>query len=42
MTLEGAQKRLKDNKEGEDRSFEVVDRLTKIKEMLLEVSSRLP
>jgi DNA-binding transcriptional MerR regulator len=42
MTLEGAQKRLKDNKEGEDRSFEVVDRLTKIKEMLLDVSSRLP
>ncbi|WP_320052214.1 MerR family transcriptional regulator [uncultured Acetobacteroides sp.] len=42
MTLEGAQKRLKDNKEGEDRSFEVIDRLTKIKEMLLDVSSRLP
>lgn len=42
MTLEGAQKRLKDNKDGEDHSFEVVDRLTKIKEMLLEVSSRLP
>ena len=42
MTLEGAQKRLKDNKEGEDKSFEVIDRLNNIKEMLLEVSSKLP
>lgn len=42
MTLEGAQKRLKENKEGAEHNFEIIDRLTNIKQMLLEVSSKLP
>lgn len=42
MTLDGAQKRIKDNREGEDNSVAVIERLTHIKEMLLEVSSKLP
>jgi Predicted transcriptional regulators len=42
MTLEGAQKRLKENKEGAEHNFEIIDRLSSIKQMLLDVSSKLP
>lgn len=41
MTLEGASKRLKDNKSGVDRRVDVVEILTGIKERLLEVSDSL-
>ncbi|MFA7116038.1 MAG: MerR family transcriptional regulator [Bacteroidales bacterium] len=41
MTLEGANKRLLDNKEGEDKSAEIVDRLSVIKEILLDISNSL-
>ena len=39
MTLEGAQKRLKDNKDGVDNRVEVVMRLTAIKEELKGIAS---
>lgn len=42
MTLEGAQKRIKENKDGTEHNFEIIDRLTKVREMLVEVSSKLP
>ena len=41
MTLEGASKRLKDNKSGVDRRVDVVEILTGIKDRLLEVSDSL-
>ncbi len=41
MTLEGASKRLKDNKTGEDRRVDVVEILGNIRERLKEVSDML-
>jgi DNA-binding transcriptional MerR regulator len=41
MTLEGAAKRMKDNKSGVDRRVDVVEILTGIKERLLEVTDSL-
>ncbi len=41
MTLEGASKRLKDNKSGVDRRVDVVEILTGIKERLTKVSESL-
>jgi DNA-binding transcriptional MerR regulator len=41
MTLEGASKRLKDNKSGVDRRVDVVEILSGIKERLKEVSDSL-
>ena len=41
MTLEGAAKRMKDNKEGVDRRVDVIESLTGIKERLTEVSNML-
>ncbi len=41
MTLEGAQARLKNNKEGSDNRAEVVARLVSIKEELLEIQKGL-
>ena len=41
MTLDGALKRMKDNKDGIDKSVEVISTLTNIKEKLLEISKSL-
>ena len=41
MTLDGALKRMKDNKDGIDKSVEVISTLTNIKENLLEISKSL-
>ena len=41
MTLEGAAKRMKDNKTGTDRSVEVIGKLNVIKEKLQEISKSL-
>lgn len=41
MTLEGAAKRMKDNKEGVDRRVDVIESLTVIKERLTEISNML-
>ena len=41
MTLAGAQKRIKDNKEGAQRDMEVIDRLLAIKALLLEIRQEL-
>ena len=41
MTLEGARKRIKDNKDGEDKSHEVVDSLKTVRELLLEIKEIL-
>ncbi len=41
MTLEGASKRLKDNKSGVDRRVDVVEILTGIRERLVEVADSL-
>ncbi|MDD2583359.1 MAG: MerR family transcriptional regulator [Bacteroidales bacterium] len=41
MTLEGAAKRLRDNKSGVDRRVDVINILTGIKERLTEVSNSL-
>ena len=41
MTLEGASKRMKDNKTGEDRRVDVITTLNKVKERLLEISDSL-
>ncbi len=41
MTLEGAAKRMKDNKSGEDKRVDVISHLTKIKESLLDISDSL-
>jgi DNA-binding transcriptional MerR regulator len=41
MTLEGAHKRLKENKKGEDYNFEIIQSLQAIKKELLEVKELL-
>ncbi len=41
MTLSGAQKRIKENREGTVNTFDIVKSLTEIKEMLLEVKEIL-
>ena len=41
LTLEGAAKRMKDNKEGVDRRVDVIESLTGIKERLTEISNML-
>ena len=41
MTLEGAAKRMKDNKTGEDRRVDVITSLNRIKDSLLEISESL-
>jgi len=41
MTLDGAAKRMKDNKSGEDRRVDVITTLNKVKERLLEISDSL-
>ncbi len=41
MTLEGASKRLRDNKSGEDRRVDVIEKLNNIKDRLLQVSDSL-
>ena len=41
MTIKGAQKKLKDNKEDTLQNFEVVSRLQEIKQMLLEIKEEL-
>lgn len=41
MTLQGAQKRIKENREGTVNTFDIVKSLTEIKEMLLEVKELL-
>ncbi len=41
MTIEGARKRMKENKNGEDYNFEIIQSLEKIKQELLEVKELL-
>jgi hypothetical protein len=41
MTLDGAEKMMKDNKKGVDNTVEVVDRLKGIKECLVEIQKKL-
>ena len=41
MTLQGAKKKLKDNKDDIDNNFEVVKRLSSIKKMLTEIKEEL-
>jgi len=41
MTLTGAQKRIKENKEGTVNTFDIVQTLTGIREMLIEVKESL-
>lgn len=41
MTLEGAAKRMKDNKTGDDKRVEVMERLTAIKDRLLNISREI-
>lgn len=41
MTLAGAQKRMKENREGLERDMEVVERLQKIKAVLMEIRQEL-
>lgn len=41
MTLEGARKRIKENKDGENKSFEVIQSLKSVKELLLEIKEML-
>lgn len=41
MTLAGAQKRLKENREGIERNLEIIERLQAVKAMLLEVRQQL-
>ena len=41
MTLEGARKRIKDNKKGENKSFEVIESLKSVRELLLEIKEML-
>lgn len=41
MTLAGVKKKLHENKEGEQKNFEIVEKLKSIKELLLEVKSEL-
>ncbi|HPW78120.1 MAG: hypothetical protein BWX62_00645 [Bacteroidetes bacterium ADurb.Bin037] len=37
MTLEGARKRMRDNKEGEDRTVDIIASLNRIKSQLVEI-----
>lgn len=41
MTLDGARKRLEDNREGEDRNIEVLASLGEIRKMLLEIQEMI-
>ena len=41
MTLEGAKKRMKENKDGENHNLEIINTLNSIREMLLEVKEML-
>ena len=41
MTLNGAEKRLKENREGLERNLEVIDKLQGIKALLLEIKQEL-
>ncbi len=41
MTLEGAEKRLKDNASGEERKYKAIGKLLQIKKMLLQISDGL-
>lgn len=41
MTIKGAQKKLKDNKEDTLQNFEVVSRLQDIRQMLIEIKEEL-
>ena len=41
MTLEGAQNRMKDNKDGVDRRVDVIESLTEIKDRLQEIQKML-
>ena len=41
MTLDGAKKRMKENKGGESHNLEIINTLTSIREMLLEVKEML-
>lgn len=41
MTIKGAQKKLKDNKEDTLQNFEVVSKLQEIKQMLIEIKDEL-
>lgn len=41
MTLEGARKRIKENRDGENNSFEVIESLKTVKELLLEIKEML-
>mgnify|MGYP005607213423 FL=1 len=38
MTLDGAHKRMKDNLNGTDKRVEVIEKLTSIKEKLMEIA----
>ncbi len=41
MTLSGAKKKIKDNKAETEHNFEVVKRLTKVKDLLIEIKKEL-
>lgn len=41
MTLKGAQKKMKENREDTQNNFEVIQSLTSIKELLLEIRDEL-
>jgi DNA-binding transcriptional MerR regulator len=41
MTLKGAQKKLKENKEGTENNFEVVKRLQEIRQWLVEIKENI-
>ncbi|WP_029164116.1 MerR family transcriptional regulator [Anaerophaga thermohalophila] len=41
MTLKGAQKKLKENKEGTENNFEVVKRLQDIRQLLVEIKENI-
>lgn len=41
MTLKGAQKKMKENKEEEEHTFEIIKSLEQIREMLLEVKETI-
>jgi hypothetical protein len=41
MTIKGAQKKLKDNKEDTIQNFEVVSRLMEIRKMLVDIKEEL-
>lgn len=41
MTIKGAQKKLKDNKEDTIQNFEVVNRLQEIRQMLIDIKEEL-